>query len=440
MAASLGGGGGGALGAAAKAVAQTAGTPNPYGLNFSGLDFSGVPSASALAALGQRQGTGTLPNSAQQLAWGDPSAYQYVPGRVPGMEFSRGGIAYDANGQPQGTSVYATLTAPQPTTGSSAPGGPSLSDVLTALIGPSPTMADYYSPSTYQSALASIAQGNKSAQGQISGAYDAASKNLSGLDATLNQGATTNAQQFNAQQQQAKATFDQYAQQAQQLGGQGGQLGARMNALGATFAAQQASQQNLNSEIGSVGQFNAAQDQAGLGASKQAALNALASSVNAADNRISTTSISDQSRAQAAYAKALQAYQSKANSLTSQAYSGLQAEGGFGGKDWADAQLGNWSRAAVAGDQNAFALTEAASRLIAPTVAGGKPPSYLQALHNLQDPRNVAALGGANSIMYGILFNWLQNRYGYSRDTLGGNPTQSDYANYLAQRYLPAAS
>lgn len=323
---------------------------------------------------------------------------------------------------------------------SSSVPGPSLSDVLGSLLGSAPTMADFFDPSTYQSALASLASGQQNANSTINSAYDKAAASQKQIDQIAAQNTANEQSLLNTDLGNASSQVNNFVNQANALaGGQGGQVQARMAGLQAQLAEQQAQEKMMNQQLGAITQYNTTQGESSLTSDRAQALAALASAIGSARGKINTQMASDQSKANSSYQNALAQYNTKAQNYIKSAEQAVAKNGPAGGVNWGKSTLAAWMQKGASGDQNAKALASAAQNLIAPIPVGtsgsSRAPKYNEAMAGLV--AHAQELGGTKSPMFGILANWLGNYYGVFKNTLSGSsgPSDQDLANYLAQTY-----
>lgn len=184
-----------------------------------------------------------------------------------------GGIAQDPNAYSGGSSPIDQQT---------------LQQIISGIMGPAPTINDYYSAAPYQQALSTLAQGQTTGQSTINDAYSKAVSDFGNLQQQAQgQQATdrANLQQDNAAGQSQLQNLLQPASAVAAQNPQG-ELAARLSALQGTYGAQATRGGQIMDQIAALQNSNLGQAKAGLASQHQNANDQLASSMTSARNAV----------------------------------------------------------------------------------------------------------------------------------------------------------
>lgn len=329
--------------------------------------------------------------------------------------------------------------------GQQAYNGPSLQDIINQYaakeVGSAPNEASYFSAAPYNQALATLANGDKTATGQIGSAYQQAAQNNAQTTATFAKQLAANNAALKASQNGLTSSVNADVAAALAAAGPGGGVKALLTPLKANAASQNAAETATNNTMNSLfSQANAGASQ-DLGANKQAALGYLASQVAAERDKIAAQEATDRQTANRAYAGDLASYNKALAAAKSSAMQDIlkQAEANMpteSNRQAAANTLAQWNAQGANGDgapaQNAEQNFQLANDIIngwtpkgQSAVGGAKNLAEAQAnLNTLLAGQGLPTAGIQANVLRGILGQY----YG------GGNVAQQQPSDaYLAQ-------
>lgn len=219
---------------------------------------------------------------------------------------------------------------PVTSTDGSQPSPSDINGLITQMLGPAPSLSDFYSSAPYDQANSTLQQGTKSATDTINQAYQAAQQRQQAQQAQTNAAL----QQLAAQTQADRNATNQFTQatlgQAAQTAGAGSQLGARL-ALDQAVAANAADRGTNTVNNYMLQARNDAQSSAdGLNAAQAGGLAALTAAANAESGKIGAAQANAQASGQRAFAQANASRASNFDALLGRANTYLQGLQGTG--------------------------------------------------------------------------------------------------------------